>query len=130
MQQRKQQQQQPFDTLNHPEIIGGPTCRRLSLDPYAAAAMRSSTGGGAAAQQQQQQSAKVWSSTATVTGASAVNKGGAAAALPADDYIEVNPLRRMSLPMQGQAARPANELRRGSMPWAMAPEQPGAVAAN
>lgn len=116
---------------NHPDIYGNAACRRLSLDPYQSAASRPSgphmaqppssshgraanansisTSGpsGAASSLQQQRHA---ASAPVLRGASPI---------PENNYIEVNPLRRMSLPMQGQVARPPNQLRRGSMPNAV-----------
>ena len=137
-----------------PSVAGGPSCRRLSLDPYAAAnaaavaSVRQAPAAGSAANQarggggggggggaapsgrQRQQQPSQQQQQRQQQQQQAAGAGGARQA-GEPDYIEVNPLRRMSLPMQGQQARPTNELRRGSLPWApvVAPGAP-AVAAN
>jgi hypothetical protein len=130
--------------IAHPDIVGGASCRRLSLDPYAAA--RAAAVSSVTSAQQQQAAPHACAAAAAAEprrgsgerrrslGArpsASSSSGGGAAAAPAPDnphYIEVNPLRRMSLPMQGQQARPANELRRGSLPWAPLPTAAAAVA--
>ncbi|GBF87326.1 hypothetical protein Rsub_00037 [Raphidocelis subcapitata] len=95
------------------EVFGGPSCRRLSLDPYAAARAT------AAAAAQRSPTAQL---LRRLSGGSAGGGGCGGAPNspppPNPEYIEFNPLRRNSLPTWGQAPRPTNALRRGSLPWA------------
>lgn len=118
----------------NPAISGSASCRRVSLDPYAAA--RAPADGAAAAKHP-----NAPRGSPNAVSVSAAPAGGRAVSSPdqpakkkptgGSDYIEVNPLRRMSLPTAGQEARPVNNLRRGSMPTAILtlPHQQAAASA-
>jgi hypothetical protein len=108
------------------EIFGPAACRRLSLSelprPSAAALSAASSGsaaGGCGDSSGLAARAGSRGSGFSVTAAAASSTAGVAGSRPpsfqAEGSFEFNPLRRVSLPMQGQAPRPADELRRSSM---------------
>jgi hypothetical protein len=99
------------------EIFGNAACRRLSLSdlprPSAAVLIAGSGGGGARSSSRSARGGSGFSVTAAAGSSTAGSRppsfGGA------EGSFEFNPLRRVSLPMQGAPVRPAEDLRRASM---------------
>lgn len=112
-------------------IVGPASCRRMSLEPYGSpgsgggAPSRASAGASSHGKQPPsgagRAGATIQLSAATPgsAGTGGMHHASSSPTLHSDNYIEVNPLRRLSMPTAGQVPRPpGTELRRGSLPQA------------